>query len=258
MLGAEDAQSHSDGESESLPGIEKSWGENVSLNLLLDDRRTDDERLVRQLTVVGNGLDLYCGLVSRFADFFWPRKKLLESVEHSALHGVAGWEDSLINHGLTAWDNEALLDKLLEELHALEGEFAKYMLSTVEHAESYQERYCRVFHGVVVDELEERRIQSLETSILNFNYTIPSEFIRNEVFGLIDHYVNVHGSLRNEIVIGIDATGHMDEPGVAQFTKTYRVMGLASSAVGGACPFWASCGFWTEDHSDEVLWPLAE
>lgn len=285
---------------------------------LLDDKQVNKDSLFRQLIVVGNGLDLYCGLASRFADFFGPRRKKLRSTEYQALHDVRGWEDSLVGSGLTAWDiileiwaaedvesknwsnieaaiadwvtpqriaekekvyivknkhlkrvlsflnttgytyaagdrysevevaqllkyvygqgpwdHESMLDKLLEELHKLESEFVKYMLSTVAGAEGYPDRLRQVFHGVVFDELAGQREEFLESSILNFNYTIPSEFVRSEKADLIDCYANVHGHLRGEIVIGIDATGHMDDPGVAQFTKTYRVMGIGSSAVKG-------------------------
>ena len=290
----------------------------MSLNFLLDDdNHVDRDRHLRQLIVVGNGLDLYCDLKSRFSDFFSPRIDLLRTIEYQASRGVPGWEDYLINNNLTAWDivleicavdkvksknwsdieavianwvtpekidkdkgvvvenkhfrkvlntlnatsfgyrtenrfterevarllqykygqdswsHEVLLDKLLVELHELENEFATYMVDAVKRAEGYSEKYRQVFHDVVFNELEGRQSQSLETSILNFNYTIPSEFFRSESFGLIDHYANVHGNLHSEIVIGIDATGHMDDPSVAQFTKTYRVMGIGSSAVKG-------------------------
>lgn len=289
----------------------------MPLNLLDESLTNDISHVTRQLIVVGNGLDLYCGLASRFADFFATRRDKLRSLEHKALKNAPGWQDYLIGNGLTAWDivleqsasdqNESknwsdietaiadwivprkagedgryivqnrhlrrvlaflngvrteyraqnrfsegevahflmyvyrsdswdhslLLDKLMVELHKLEKEFSEYLLDKVESTEGYSERHSKVFHGVVFDELEGKKRCSLEHSILNFNYTIPGWFFRDEDFDLVDHYVNIHGDLHHETVIGIDATGHMDDPGVAQFTKTYRVMGMGSSAVKG-------------------------
>lgn len=289
----------------------------MSLDLLVDDKCVDNKRLVRQLIVVGNGLDLYCGLASSFGSFFGPRREMLRSVEYRALHGITGWEDYLIDNKLTVWDivlyiwaaddvksrnwsdieaaiadwvtpqvfvkdkiyvvenkhlkkvlghlnatsvlygstvrfseqevalflkyiygqgpweHAELLDSLLEELHKLEDEFTRYLSDKVEGTEGYSDKLSRVLHGVVFDEPGMGQTQKLESSILNFNYTTPSAFFRSEGFDVIDHYVNIHGNLHNEIVIGIDATGHMDDPSVAQFTKTYRVMGIGSSAVKG-------------------------
>ena len=290
----------------------------MPLDLTLDCHPEDKKPSFRQLLVVGNGLDLYCGLASGFSDFFEPRRKLLRCVEFKAAHWVQGWEDYLANNGLTAWDiilevnsynkpdpknwndiettiadwitpiehirdemsfvtenkhlkgicsalagsdglyrpsdrysegaiarfliyvygsitwnHEVLLEKLLDQLHKLEAEFSTYLRDKIDTTEGYPEKLSRVLHELVFDEISEIDKYALEHSILSFNYTIANRFLSDEGFGAIDHYVNIHGNIHNETVIGIDATGRMSDSGVAQFTKTYRVMGIGSPAVEG-------------------------
>ena len=54
-----------------------------------------------QLIVIGNGYDLECGLRSRFADFYEPRR---EAVLATRAHGYADLSEAAEENGLTAWD----------------------------------------------------------------------------------------------------------------------------------------------------------
>lgn len=285
-------------------------------DLTLDNSYIDKDHLFRQLVVVGNGLDLYCGLASSFASFFNPRRSVLQTMKYSVLHDVPNWEDRLVSEKLTAWDiileisavnnnkpknwndiesaiaewiiprkqadathpvlenkhlkrllgiltgrsqplgsgcysegevarflkhvygesgwsRSVLLDRLMIELHKLEKELAEYLHDAVLSTDGYQEKLAKVLHGMVFDEVEAVDERSHELSMLSFNYTIASGFLQNEQFDLVSRFVNIHGNLYGETVIGIDATGHMVDKDIAQFTKTYRIMGMGTSAVGG-------------------------
>ena len=52
---------------------------NMMLKLRKDTLLMSSEKL-KQLIVLGNGFDLYCGLRSSFNDFFTPRKKQLNKI----------------------------------------------------------------------------------------------------------------------------------------------------------------------------------
>ena len=54
-----------------------------------------------QLIVIGNGYDLECGLRSRFADFYEPRREAVLAVR---ARGYAGLAEAAEENGLTAWD----------------------------------------------------------------------------------------------------------------------------------------------------------
>ena len=289
----------------------------MHLDFTLDNSYIDRDHLFRQLVVIGNGLDLYCGLASSFDSFFNPRRSILQSMKYSILHDVSNWEDRLVSEKLTAWDiileisavdnnrpknwndiesaiaewvipqkqagathpmlenkhlkrlldlltkkNQTLysvdcftevevarflkhvygkdgwnrgelLDRLMIELHKLEKELAEYLQNEVLSTDGYQEKLAKVLHGIVFDEVEGVDERSHELSMLSFNYTIASGFLQNEQFDLVSRFVNIHGDLYGETVIGIDATGHMVDKDIAQFTKTYRIMGMGTSAVGG-------------------------
>ena len=135
-------------------------------------------------------------------------------------------------YGQELQDYATLLDALMKELHKLENAFKEYLLDEIEKTDRYQDKVASVMHGIVFDEIGESR-QSDEYAILNFNYTIPNSFFRGETIGLIDHYVNIHGNLYGECIIGIDSTGRMDDVNVAQFTKTFRVMEMGPSVDKG-------------------------
>ena len=126
------------------------------------------------------------------------------------------------------WSLHAVLQLLLGELGLLEGEFDGYLSAVVGGSDSYKARSAALLRDLVAAEnplLEDA--DEVRTTVLSFNYTDPGEIgLAGRAIG---ETVHVHGRLGQGIVFGIDGTDCMDDPDALCYTKTYRLLGAATS-----------------------------
>lgn len=113
-------------------------------------------------------------------------------------------------------DRNQMYQIVFEELKSFEAIFLEY-LKKIQTGISYYKKAQTL--------LKQMNIGSKEFSLLNFNYTDPTLFIRDEMKNLLKAKENVHGSInKNSIIFGIDQ-GTIEGDDVSyQFTKTSRKM----------------------------------
>lgn len=129
------------------------------------------------------------------------------------------------------WSGERLLELTRSDLTTLEQDFCKYLSRAVETTDGYENKALELMRRILAEELPDKDDYDIENSVLSFNYTKPFSDLRTnrgqEGYEHTVNYVNIHGRLdRNDIVFGIDGTGHTDDSIVLPFTKTYRLMAL--------------------------------
>ena len=122
------------------------------------------------------------------------------------------------------WTEDILSEYLREQLGLFEREFMKYMKTQIDQHEEYGAKSWQLISSILRPEYPTDGREIL-TTILNFNYTNP---ITAKPWGLPLRAINIHGSLNDEIVFGIDGKDYLGNPLVAPFTKTYRLLGLHS------------------------------
>jgi hypothetical protein len=126
---------------------------------------------------------------------------------------------------------DALLQVSHGDLATLERDFASYLQHAVDTTGDYRAQARKLISDILFDELPSKDDFDVGSSVLSFNYTRPiDKLILNP--GDPDHeskvsFVNIHGRLgKDDIIFGIDGTGHTDDADILPFTKTYRIMAL--------------------------------
>ena len=106
------------------------------------------------------------------------------------------------------------------------------MVSITENNSEYVKRSFSLLGTMLADARPDGENHSPETTVLSFNYTNPfkSTIGKSEAVRII----NVHGSLDEGIIFGIDGTRLSDNPLVFPFSKTYRVMTAGTDFGEGA------------------------
>lgn len=121
-------------------------------------------------------------------------------------------------------NEKRLLQISRDELAILERDFSRYLSDAVNACTDYFNSASALMKKILGLELPSQKDHILSGSILSFNYTRPCGIYT--LGGEPVSQVNVHGSLGNEIVFGIDGKDYMTDGDVLPFTKTYRLMAL--------------------------------
>lgn len=128
------------------------------------------------------------------------------------------------------YDRNTVMSFHKKELSILEDDFRRYLLRAIEASEGYRDKASGLLFSLLGDGIPVSSDTFPNYSVLSFNYTRAAD--KYEI-GFRDErrpigYCNVHGELEGEVIFGIDGTGHLDKDDIAQFTKTFRIMGLRS------------------------------
>lgn len=126
--------------------------------------------------------------------------------------------------GSPEMNEKRLLQISRDELTVLEKDFSKYLSDAVNASTGYFNSANALMKKILGLELPSQKDHILSGSILSFNYTRPRWMYTLD--GNPVSQVNVHGSLGDEIVFGIDGKDYMTDGDVLPFTKTYRLMAL--------------------------------
>lgn len=114
----------------------------------------------------------------------------------------------------------------LNELQTYEKEFAAYLTNEIkENRTDYYER-ASISLGSLINDYVDDDQSSIETSLLNFNYTEPTADAQNDID--IKHVTNIHGKLRTRVIFGIDMQNIPQDSPAIPFTKTYRLLNRES------------------------------
>lgn len=119
---------------------------------------------------------------------------------------------------------------LLSELNKLEQKFVEYLEGIVD--EDYQRRAVLLYLDLSFQDISSitgarPNKGNLSDSILSFNYTQPITEDMSEIFNTCR---NIHGNMNEgRVIFGIDSLdtsgrGLLNDPMLAAFTKTYRIM----------------------------------
>ncbi|KAE8127279.1 AbiH family protein [Bifidobacterium tibiigranuli] len=130
-------------------------------------------------------------------------------------------EAYLTDQELQVIDIHKVLAFLLDQLHNLEAEFGEYLGGCCRQDYRYALNASDLIEGLSLSELPREQGDSIETSVLDFNYTDPLSRYTSEHDNF--HLVNIHGNV-NRPVFGIDGKDLMSDPDLVQFTKTYRIL----------------------------------
>ena len=121
-------------------------------------------------------------------------------------------------------NEKRLLQISRDELTVLEKDFSRYLSDAVNACADYFNSASSLMKKMLRLELPSQKDYILSGSILSFIYTRPRWMYTLD--GDPVSQVNVHGSLGDEIVFGIDGKDYMSNGDVLPFTKTYRLMAL--------------------------------
>ena len=127
---------------------------------------------------------------------------------------------------------------LMTELERMEHCFNCYLKDEVACKDGYSDcSDCSdnlmqklIKHTLVVDGMPDDAV-----TVLNFNYTSPYRWLKQQ-FGDAA-LVNIHGTLDDESIFGIDGTGNLDDRDILPFTKTYRVLKSARGVPSGSIAY---------------------
>lgn len=107
--------------------------------------------------------------------------------------------------------NQVLSDFLLQQLYVFESLLNEYLRKEVLQANAYRTLTRRCLGALT---------SNTRYNLLNFNYTQPQDDQQNVTR-------NIHSTLDNGPIIGIDSNEVIASSEVFKFTKTYRIMKLA-------------------------------
>lgn len=129
------------------------------------------------------------------------------------------------NCGLIAIKIDTMLTFLLEQLHAIERDFGKFLQRQTSENYNYISNASYLMEGLSRSDVPNHHKDVVETSVLDFNYTTPFAGYTNDYENF--HLVNIHGNTSNPI-FGIDGRDLMSDPNLVRFTKTYRILALGN------------------------------
>ena len=124
---------------------------------------------------------------------------------------------------------------LMTELERMEHCFNCYLKDEVACKDGYSDCSDNLMqklikHTLVVDGMPDDAV-----TVLNFNYTSPYRWLKQQ-FGDAA-LVNIHGTLDDESIFGIDGSGNLDDRDILPFTKTYRVLKSARGVPSGSIAY---------------------
>ncbi len=124
---------------------------------------------------------------------------------------------------------------LMTELERMEHCFNCYLKDEVACKDVYSDCSDNLMqklikHTLVVDGMPDDAV-----TVLNFNYTSPYRWLKQQ-FGDAA-LVNIHGTLDDESIFGIDGSGNLDDRDILPFTKTYRVLKSARGVPSGSIAY---------------------
>lgn len=124
---------------------------------------------------------------------------------------------------------------LMTELERMEHCFNCYLKDEVACKDGYSDCSDNLMqklikHTLVVDGMPDDAV-----TVLNFNYTSPYRWLRQQ-FGDAA-LINIHGTLDDESIFGIDGSGNLDNRDNLPFTKTYRVLKSARGVPSGSIAY---------------------
>ncbi len=124
-------------------------------------------------------------------------------------------------------DEKWLYNYLCEEVSKLEAEFGIYLSKQLKaHKKNYYQEAKKLIEDLSTPERPLSDDPDVITKVLSFNYTDLADLEERNL-----KIINIHGKYideKSEIIFGIDGKDHLDNPLVAPFTKTYRLLGLHS------------------------------
>lgn len=123
----------------------------------------------------------------------------------------------------------------MTELERMEHCFNCYLKDEVACKDGYSDCSDNLMqklikHTLVVDGMPDDAV-----TVLNFNYTSPYRWLKQQ-FGDAA-LVNIHGTLDDESIFGIDGSGNLDDRDILPFTKTYRVLKSARGVPSGSIAY---------------------
>lgn len=130
-------------------------------------------------------------------------------------------EHALLAHPSNLDFRHQLLAFLRSELDVVENKFRNYLLEETRSNVSYHNEAKDLISKLIEDEPSSQYGLSDEASIVSFNYTRPFQHSGSPISE--KECVNIHGSLDDAIIFGIDGKDCMDDLDVLPFTKTYRI-----------------------------------
>lgn len=124
---------------------------------------------------------------------------------------------------------------LMTELECMEHCFNCYLKDEVACKDGYSDCSDNLMQKLIKHTLVADGMPDDAVTVLNFNYTSPYRWLKQQ-FGDAD-LVNIHGTLDDESIFGIDGSGNLDDRDILPFTKTYRVLKSARGVPSGSIAY---------------------
>ena len=124
---------------------------------------------------------------------------------------------------------------LMTELERMEHCFNCYLKDEVACKDGYSDCSDNLMQKLIKHTLVVNGMPDDAVTVLNFNYTSPYRWLKQQ-FGDAA-LVNIHGTLDDESIFGIDGSGNLDDRDILPFTKTYRVLKSARGAPSGSIAY---------------------
>jgi hypothetical protein len=150
------------------------------------------------------------------------------------------WHNGLLNY--LDKDEFCLITFLASYLYAFDIESQDFVTFLLDQLKMFEEK----FKFYLIAELERMQgVYSITSKnmldclsagngckVLDFNYTMPGQNV--SAFNRADYpVVNIHGSIQDHPIIGIDQRGILARQNLFQFTKTFRIMSRANGSNDG-------------------------
>ena len=124
---------------------------------------------------------------------------------------------------------------LMTELERMEHCFNCYLKDEVACKDGYSDCSDNLMQKLIKHTLVVDGIPDDAVTVLNFNYTSPYRWLKQQ-FGDAA-LINIHGTLDDESIFGIDGSGNLDDRDILPFTKTYRVLKSARGVPSGSIAY---------------------
>lgn len=124
---------------------------------------------------------------------------------------------------------------LMTELERMEHCFNCYLKDEVACKDGYSDCSDNLMQKLIKHTLVADGMPDDAVTVLNFNYTSPYRWLKQQ-FGDAA-LVNIHGTLDDESIFGIDGSGNLDDRDILPFTKTYRVLKSARGVPSGSIAY---------------------
>ena len=124
---------------------------------------------------------------------------------------------------------------LMTELEHMEHCFNCYLKDEVACKDGYSDCSDNLMRKLIEHTVMADGMPDDAVTVLNFNYTSPYRWLKQR-FGDAD-LVNIHGTLDDESIFGIDGSGNLDDRDILPLTKTYRVLMSARGVPSGSIAY---------------------